>query len=145
MKYECFDVSINDNIAHIVLNRPEKRNNMNAAFWDELPAIVKDIDTNARARVIVISSTGPHFCGGLDVSMFANDGVKDDGTDIVRRRQSGAKFMNSVSVMQDSFSALEDCRLPVLAAIQGGCIGGGVDLVTACDMRTRTSMNEFTK
>ena len=54
MKYECFDVSINDNIAHIVLNRPEKRNNMNAAFWDELPAIVKDIDTNARARVIVI-------------------------------------------------------------------------------------------
>ena len=138
MKYECFDVSINDNIAHIVLNRPEKRNNMNAAFWDELPAIVKDIDTNARARVIVISSTGPHFCGGLDVSMFANDGVKDDGTDIVRRRQSGAKFMNSVSVMQDSFSALEDCRLPVLAAIQGGCIGGGVDLVTACDMRYAT-------
>ena len=77
MSYECFEVSIREDIAHIVLNRPEKRNNMNAAFWDELPVIIRDIDENARARVIVISSTGPHFCGGLDVSMFASGEVKD--------------------------------------------------------------------
>ena len=137
MNYECFKVSIDQNIAHIVMNRPEKRNNMNATFWDELPAIIHDIDEHARARVIVISSTGPHFCGGLDVGMFAT-GVKDDSDDVTRRRQKGAKFLNSVSIMQDSFTALENCRLPVLAAIQGGCIGGGVDLVTACDMRYAT-------
>ena len=137
MSYECFKVSIAQNIAHIVMNRPEKRNNMNAAFWDELPTIIRDIDEHARARVIVISSTGPHFCGGLDVGMFAT-GVKDDSDDVTRRRQKGAKFLNSVSIMQDSFTALENCRLPVLAAIQGGCIGGGVDLVTACDMRYAT-------
>ena len=123
MSYECFKVSIDQNIAHIVLNRPEKRNNMNATFWDELPTIVRDIDEHARARVVVISSTGPHFCGGLDVGMFAT-GVKDDSDDVTRRRQKGAKFLNSVSIMQDSFTALENCRLPVLAAIQGGCIGG---------------------
>lgn len=138
MSYECFDVSTKEKIAHIVLNRPEKRNNMNAAFWDELPAIIRDIDENARARVIVISSTGPHFCGGLDVSMFASGEVKDESTDVAQRRQKGANFLNMVSIMQDSFSALEACRVPVLAAIQGGCIGGGVDLVTACDMRYAT-------
>ena len=138
MSYECFDVSIKEDIAHIVLNRPEKRNNMNAAFWDELPAIIRDIDEKARARVIVISSTGPHFCGGLDVGMFMAGDVKDDRTDVTRRRQKAANFLNSVSLMQDSFSSLETCRLPVLAAIQGGCIGGGVDLVTACDMRYAT-------
>ncbi len=140
MSYECFEVSITDKVAHIVLNRPEKRNSMNPAFWRELPEIVKDIDSGSKARVIVISSTGPHFSSGLDISSFAGVSNPDGGEvdEKTRSLQAGTAFYNNVLRMQDSFTCLENCRVPVLAAIQGGCIGGGVDFVTACDIRYAT-------
>ena len=72
MKTTCFDVSIADHIAHIVLNRPEKRNSMITAFWDELPAIISELEQDDRVRVIVISSTGPHFTAGIDTAVFAS-------------------------------------------------------------------------
>lgn len=137
MSYECFDLSIEDGIAHIVMNRPDKRNNMNRAFWDDLPLLIDEIDADARARVIVISSTGPHFCGGIDVSMFG-EGSAAQADNPHAKRQRGLKFIDTAKRMQDSLSSLENCRLPVLVAIQGGCIGGGVDLVTAADMRYAT-------
>jgi len=139
MSYECFEVSIADKIAHVVLNRPDKRNSMNPAFWKELPEIINDIDYGSKARVIVLSSTGPHFSSGLDVSSFgavSNPAVEEDKR--TRKLQAGAAFYDNVLHMQESFSCIEKCRVPVLAAIQGGCIGGGVDLVTACDIRYAT-------
>ena len=139
MTYQCFDVSVEDGIAHIVMNRPEVRNNMNAAFWKELPQIVDAIDADAQARVIVISSTGPHFCGGMDISMFGSSEDKAEVSDAHAKRQSGLKFLDTVKRFQDSLSVLEQCRLPVLVAIQGGCIGGGVDLATAADIRYATA------
>jgi enoyl-CoA hydratase len=141
VNYKCFDVTIGNHIAHVVMNRPEKRNSMIPDFWEELPRIIHDLDDNARARAIVISSTGPHFSAGLDLSAFSAgaEGAGAGGADQRRaRRQRGAAFYSNVSRMQESFSALEKCRIPILAAIQGGCIGGGVDLVTACDMRYAT-------
>jgi len=141
MSYKCFALTIEEKIARIVLNRPEKRNSMIPEFWEELPRIVRDVDENAQARVVVISSTGPHFSSGLDVSAFggaASAPGGDAGTQRHARRQRGAAFYSNVLAMQQSFTALENCRIPVLAAIQGGCIGGGVDLVTACDMRYAT-------
>ena len=135
MAYKCFEVSIEDGVAHIVMNRPEKRNAMIAEFWTELPDIVQDIDENAKARVIVLSSTGPVFCAGIDIGMLQQDvGVSDDKN----HPQHGANFYPNVKRLQASLSSLETCRIPVLAAIQGGCFGGGVDLVTACDMRYGT-------
>ncbi|MBV1906654.1 MAG: crotonase/enoyl-CoA hydratase family protein [Pseudomonadales bacterium] len=148
MKYECFKVTIEDKIAHVVLNRPEKRNAMSPAFWDELPAIIHDIDDNAKARVIVLSSTGPHFTSGLDISAFAGPAQSKPEKSEQKKRQnkltSGANFYRNVSNMQQAFSCLESCRIPVIAAIQGGCIGGGVDLSTACDMRYTTQDAYFT-
>ncbi len=149
MSYQCFEVSIDRKIAHIVLSRPEKRNSMIAEFWDELPEIVREIDAGAKARVIVISSQGPHFTSGLDVSAFGDGSVTgatngDPGAQKRAQVQRGARFYDTVTRMQRSFSALEQCRVPVLAAIQGGCIGGGVDLTTACDLRYATADAFFT-
>ena len=73
--HEFFDVSIDAGVAHLQLNRPDHLNSMARGFWNELPVIVRDIDENARARVIVISSTGKHFCAGMDLSVFAGNGA----------------------------------------------------------------------
>jgi len=144
MNYKCFEVTIRDRIAHIKLNRPDKRNSMIPEFWDELPEIINDIDSEVKARVIVISSTGPHFSSGMDISTFAQSSKKEAAADSHARRVRGEAFYRNVDRLQNTFSCLENCRLPVLVAIQGGCIGGAVDLTTACDMRYVTQDAFFT-
>ncbi len=129
----CFAVTIENAIAHIVLNRPEAFNAMPRAFWNGLPVIVNDINDNAKARVIVISSTGKHFTAGMDISVFTDgDGVSVTGGDQYARAEAFRQF---VLTLQGSFSCLDNARMPVIAAIQGGCIGAGVDMTSACDVR----------
>lgn len=131
--HTCFKVSIDNNIAHIQLSRPEAFNAMPRPFWNELPAIVRDINENARARVIVISSTGKHFTAGMDISVFTSgDGVGATGGDQYTRAEAFRQF---VLKLQETFSCLDEVRMPVIAAIQGGCIGAGVDMTSACDIR----------
>ncbi|MGE5566976.1 MAG: crotonase/enoyl-CoA hydratase family protein [Parcubacteria group bacterium] len=133
-QWTCFDVSIEGGVAHIRLNRPDAFNAMNRAFWNELPAIVRDIDDNARARCIVISSTGKHFSAGMELSVFT------DGAGIVpdaqKDKQNAAEsFRRHVHHLQDTFSCLDEARMPVIVAVQGGVIGGAVDMTSACDIR----------
>jgi enoyl-CoA hydratase len=140
MTYRCFDVKINDHIAHIQLKRGAELNTMVPEFWTELPAIVKDIDDNAKARVIVISSTGKHFSGGMDLAVFT--GGSSAGTAASRSQhekgRTRANLRLSVLDIQESFNCLEKARVPVLIAIQGGCVGGAVDMASACDCRYAT-------
>ena len=133
--HECFDVSISDHVAHLQLSRPDAYNSMIPSFWSELPRIVGEIDAAGSARAIVISSTGKHFCAGMDLSVFSGGGGLAGSPGVSEEGRRRAHLWNLVQHLQDSFTALETARMPVLAAIQGGCIGGAVDMVTAADMR----------
>jgi enoyl-CoA hydratase len=135
---DVFDVTIADGVVHLRLNRPDKLNTMNRAFWGVLPKIVRDIDDNARARVIVISSAGKHFSAGMDLEVFAENGALAAGADTDPHVANEA-FRHKVKSLQDTFSCLDAARIPVLAAIQGGCIGGAVDMTSACDIRYCTT------
>jgi len=130
-EYKCFDVSIKKGVATVTLNRGEKLNTMIPAFWSELPKVIGEINSNGEARVIVLASTGKHFSAGMDLAVFSMSS-EESQAEIGRVR---ANLRENALHLQDSFNCLEKARIPVLAAIQGGCIGGAVDMVTACDMR----------
>ena len=134
MNWKCFDVTVTDHVAHVVLNRPDELNSMIREFWNELPLIVRELDDRGDVRVIVVSSTGRHFCAGMDLAVFSSEdsGLGGGEGEMGRIR---ARLRQTALMLQESFSAFEKARMPVLAAIQGGCIGGAVDMVTAADMR----------
>ncbi|MDF3075570.1 MAG: crotonase/enoyl-CoA hydratase family protein [Alphaproteobacteria bacterium] len=130
MAYDSFDFSVTDKIAQIRFNRPDKRNSMTLAFWQEMRAVFAELDSRDDVRVAVISSTGPHFTSGMDLSVFGS--LTPPNAEEGRKREN---LRRQILWFQECFSVIDQARVPVLAAIQGGCIGGGVDLVTACDMR----------
>jgi len=136
--YDCFDVTIEDKVAHIVMKRADALNTMTKAFWNELPEIVETIDGEAMARVIVISSTGKHFSAGMDLANFSG-GAKE-----VDRFVAAEAFRSNVRQIQSSFNVLEDARVPVLFALHGGVIGGAIDMISAGDIRWCTADAFFT-
>lgn len=136
MQYTTFDLSVADHIARVTFNRPEQRNTMTLAFWPEIRHLFTALNERTDVRVVILASTGKHFTTGLDLRDFAVLGADLMTGD---RGRSSERFRRLVLTMQESFTAIERCRVPVLAAIQGGCIGGGVDMVSACDMRYCTT------
>ena len=130
MEFQCFNLKQNAGVAHLELRRPEKRNSMTTAFWKDLPQVIKQLDAESETRVLVISSRGDHFCSGMDLSVFADDSLQDKSLETGRQRE---KFRHFVEGLQDSFTALEQARFPVLCAVQGGCIGGALDMIAASD------------
>jgi len=133
MAYQTMSLTVENHIAHIQLSRPERFNTMVMAFWQEMVDVFAEIEKTPEARVVVISSTGKHYTAGLDLSAFA--GIAQEMNSDIDGARVREQFKNTVLEMQESFNVIEKCRLPVLVATQGGCIGGGVDMISACDMR----------
>jgi enoyl-CoA hydratase len=136
MSKDNFGLLVEDSIAHLQFNRPERLNTMDTGFWKQFPAMLDDIATRDDIRALVISSTGKHFSAGMDLSVFTNpDVIRMSG----EPARVGEKLRRLVLELQDCFNRLEKLRFPVLVAIQGGCIGGALDLCAACDMRFCTA------
>lgn len=130
----CFSLSLDDDhVAHLVLNRPEAMNTMHPTFWRELDELLTQIHHDGRARALVISSTGKHFSAGMALETFAGAIQMDD-----QSPEGRAAIFDLLTDMQDTFTKIENLRIPVIFAIQGGCIGGAVDMVTAGCIRYAT-------
>lgn len=139
-----FEIEVKDKIGHLVLSCPDELNTFRLDFWREFPAAVDRLSDDGGVRVLVVSSTGRHFTAGMDLSVFAGGDGSDSagpGAGLVSVGEPGrgnTARKRMILRMQDALTALERARMPVLAAVQGGCVGGGLDLITACDMRYAT-------
>ncbi|MGV1044762.1 enoyl-CoA hydratase-related protein [Limnohabitans sp.] len=133
-KLSCFSLTTEGHIAHLVMNRPEAMNTMHPTFWRELHEVLTDIHKAGTARALVISSTGKHFSAGMDLQTFGSAIQMDDTS-----AEGRSAVYDLLTDMQSTFTLLETMRIPVIAAIHGGCIGGAVDMVTACCIRYATA------
>lgn len=131
-EYKTFLVHIDAHVAHVSFNRPDKANAMNGKAWEEMEAIFKQLDQDASVRSIVLSGEGRHFCAGIDLSLLMEVNQSNNGNCEGRKRE---RLYQIVQELQAPILAIDNCRKPVLAAVHGACIGAGIDIITACDMR----------
>jgi enoyl-CoA hydratase len=138
---QTLQLSIQDHIAYVKINRPEKANALDQTAWNEIETLFNALDENDEVRVIVIEGgESKHFCAGIDLSLLMS--VSQNNITCEARRRE--KIRKDLLKLQTPINAIENCSKPVLAAIHGGCIGGGIDLVVACDMRYCTDDAYFT-
>ena len=141
MKFSSLTVRIENHIADIVLHQPEKANAMDKKAWSEFKEVFSDVDENEAVKVVVLSGEGKHFCSGIDLSLLAT--VLDQGRDECPGKSSEA-LRKMIVDLQSAVNKIVICQKPVIAAVHGGCIGAGLDMAAACDMRYCTSDAFFT-
>lgn len=137
---DFFTLATEGGIAHLQLNRPERLNTMSPTFFPVLRDAVRALHDSGEARVLVISSTGKHFSAGMSLDVFAGD----ENFLVTSTARARLSFQETLRRLIDCFTALDEARFPVICAIQGGCIGGALDLATACDIRVCSADAFFT-
>ncbi|CAN7727402.1 crotonase/enoyl-CoA hydratase family protein [Variovorax sp. LjRoot84] len=130
--FETLKVSLAAGVARIEFNRPHKANAINAAMWQELREAMQWLDRTPQARVGILSAIGAHFSAGLDLEML--DELRSQTADACDGR-AREKTRQSILDLQDTVTSIERCRKPVIAAVHAACVGGGIDIITACDLR----------
>lgn len=139
--FTCATITITHAIAEVALTPTGKAHRMGPDYWSQLPALFAQLAEDPAVRVIIVRGTGEHFTYGLDLaSMGAELGelLQPDGGAKARQKLFGA-----IKRLQDTHDAVARCRKPVIAAVSGWCIGGGVDLITACDIRLASADAKF--
>ena len=131
---QCFSLTRQGAVTHLVLNQPATLNTMHPTFWRELDDVLTGLHRDGTARALVISSTGKHFSAGMALETFGAAIAMDDASP-----EGRAAIYDLLTDMQATFTKLESLRIPVIVAVQGGCIGGAVDMVTACCIRYATA------
>ena len=140
MTYTTVNISVDGGIGHLRLNRPQKANAMNLPMWDELPLAIAELGRDASVRVVILSGEGRHFCAGIDVEALAHLAQLTAKGCAGRAREQVLTFIEHA---QAAFTAVEQLRVPVIAAVHGACVGAGVDLIGACDIRIASSDARF--
>ncbi|MEM9278072.1 MAG: crotonase/enoyl-CoA hydratase family protein [Pseudomonadota bacterium] len=126
-----FKTEITESVAHFIMAKPGKANAMSQDFWEDLPRLARELESDPSIRALVISGEGKHFTGGMDLSAF------QPIMEISQAEPARGAFAlrELILKLQDTFNALEQIRLPVITAIHGACLGGGIDFITAADIR----------
>ncbi|PWF42085.1 crotonase/enoyl-CoA hydratase family protein [Massilia glaciei] len=132
MDYQTLSVTLERNVALIRLNRPDKANAMNMQMWQELRTAFQWVDNTPEARVAILAGEGKLFTSGIDLAMMMGIGPQIQHDCDGRTREALRRLILD---LQDTLTSLERCRKPVLAAVHGACVGGGIDLITCADMR----------
>ena len=128
--FETLELDIDDKVATVMLNRPDRANAMNASMWIDLQKCFEWLNLEPAIRAIILIGSGKNFCSGLDLDMFQN--LHEGSSDPARIAEA---FRLRALELQRNLTAIESCRKPVLAAVQKACVGGGVDMISCCDMR----------
>lgn len=133
MAYQTLLIEIENHIAHLKMNNPQKANAMTKPFWTEIKTAMEALSEDSEVRVIIVSGEGKHFSSGIDLTMFAE--TQQYMTSKADQGRNREQFRKWVLMLQDAFTAIEKCSKPVIAMCHGACVGGAIDMISACDMR----------